>query len=113
MLPPQLVARINADEIAHSRSFSTETRPSTATATTSPIVRRHFNTSRTLKAVNDSSTMDFAFLPEIVSPEDVGVSAIRVPILPDVNYNQSTNTANVVEEAVVMMPQISSMVSSS
>lgn len=105
----QLIARITADDVAHSRSFSTETRPTASKAAASPAVR-HFNTSRTLKAVNDSSTMDFAYLPEILGPEDLGAAPMRVPILPDVNFNQS-NAPIATEEAVVMLPQISTMVS--
>lgn len=105
----QLIARINADEVAHARSISTETRPTTLTPTKSPATR-HFNTSRALKAVNDSSTIDFAFLPEVLGPEDIGIAPMRVPILPDVNSN-GRNAAIASEEIVVMLPQISTMVS--
>ncbi|CZT20911.1 uncharacterized protein RCC_06771 [Ramularia collo-cygni] len=102
-----LVARITADEIAHSRSFSTETRPSPSASTKAPVTR-HFNTSRTLKAVNDSSTIDFAFMPQILGSEDAGIAAIRVPILPDINFNQN-KAAIAPEEPAVMLPQISTM----
>lgn len=56
---------------------------------------RHFNTSRTLKAVNDTSTIDFAYLPAV--EDGLDHSMIRVPILPD---NYSASHGPVVEEIV-------------
>jgi hypothetical protein len=52
--------------------------------------QRHFNTSRTLKAVGDSSTIDFAYLPKLFnsSLEPTGTS-IRVPILPDIESDDA------------------------
>jgi hypothetical protein len=53
----------------------------TAAAPEDPRARRSFNSSRTLKSVNDSSTIDFFFLPEIsfdAAPEP----PLRVPLLP-------------------------------
>jgi len=47
---------------------------------------RQFNTSRTLKAVRDTSTIDFAYLPDFgynAQPEP----ALRVPLLPDTHYS--------------------------
>lgn len=82
----QLMSRLSADDLAHSRAFSTavdSTRRPTAEKTVEdakPAVR-HFNTSRTLKAVNDSSTIDFAFMPDF-DPDNVEASAVRVPLLP-------------------------------
>lgn len=75
--------------------------PTTAAST------RRFNTTRALKAVNDSSTMDFAYLPS--AAEDAAPETLRVPILPN-NYTAASRAA--VEEAaetVVMKPQISTM----
>lgn len=60
--------------------------------------------------MNDTSTIDFAFLPEVLGPEDIEITPMRVPILPDVNFNKN-NAALEVEEAVVVLPQISTMVS--
>lgn len=46
---------------------------------------RHFNTSRANKAVNDSSTIDFAYLPKLFEGDFVPQpAAIRVPILPHI-----------------------------
>lgn len=51
-----------------------------------PQPARHFNTSRSLKAVGDSSTIDFAYLPE--SDEDTSVGpSVRIPLLPSSIYN--------------------------
>jgi hypothetical protein len=48
--------------------------------------RREFNTSRSLKAVGDTSTIDFAFLPKLFeSSWGPQPAAIRVPILPDID----------------------------
>lgn len=56
------------------------------------VSTRQFNTSRASKAVNDSSTVDFAYLPsmdEIDAP--TRPADTRIPILSDVytNYNSS------------------------
>lgn len=68
---------------------------------------RHFNTSRSLKAVNDSSTIDFAYLPEFERDSNDRAGQIRVPLLPD-NYYPARNTA-ALKDAVepVMRPEIS------
>lgn len=106
----QLLSRLNADELAHSRAFSTAAeqakRPSIVRSD-APKATRHFNTSRSLKAVNDSSTIDFAFFPntELDSPEEV----FRVPILPNNYTNTASTLAAEPEETVVMKPQISTM----
>ncbi|KAK4496316.1 hypothetical protein PRZ48_012296 [Zasmidium cellare] len=110
-----LIARLNADELAHNRAFSTivEKRPTAEQSNESskaPI--RHFNTSREMKQVNDTSTIDFAYLPDVVSPENVDIySQVRVPILPDLASSSSSyaNTAIEPEEVVVMKPEIVSM----
>lgn len=51
--------------------------------------RREFNTSRELKAVGDTSTIDFAYLPKL--HEEVGIqpAAIRVPILPHIDSDDA------------------------
>lgn len=87
----QLISRLSADEITRSRAFSTAVEQSKRpTATEQPKPEpsqpvRHFNTSRTLKTVNDSSTIDFAYLPDF-DPDNTAASStlmMRVPILPD------------------------------
>jgi hypothetical protein len=47
---------------------------------------REINTSRSLKAVRDTSTIDFAYLPDFnydAGPEP----ALRVPLLPETHYS--------------------------
>ena len=46
---------------------------------------RHFNTSRALKAVNDSSTIDFAYMPQFTLGQTSPPEIMRIPLLPD-NY---------------------------
>lgn len=43
---------------------------------------RHFNTSRSLKAVKDSSTVDFAYIPNYNVEFQAEPAKLRVPILP-------------------------------
>jgi hypothetical protein len=50
---------------------------------------RHFNTSRSLKAVGDSSTIDFAYLPDIDASLEQTRAEIRVPILPDIESDDA------------------------
>lgn len=62
---------------------------------------RHFNTSRSLKAVGDTSTIDFAYIPDF-DPDAQAAPIIRVPILPQTTLSESgkAHTAQEVEEAV-------------
>jgi SAP domain len=56
---------------------------------------RHFNTSRELKTVNDSSTIDFAYLPKLfdgsLDPPSLRAD-IRVPILPHIDSAEAHST---------------------
>ncbi|CAD0023532.1 unnamed protein product [Aureobasidium pullulans] len=61
-------------------SGSMHDRPSTEQKDEVKAVR-HFNTSRTLKAVNDSSTIDFAYFPDF-DPDNAESFTLRVPLLP-------------------------------
>ncbi|KAI7485580.1 hypothetical protein KC357_g2873 [Hortaea werneckii] len=115
-----LISRITAHEVAHSRAFSsaveqTNKRPTPPepqqqqeTSPTSQMIR-HFNTSRELKQPKDTSTMDFAYFPDL-DPDhnvDANLLAMRVPIIPD-NYSPPRTGAHApeVEEMVVFKPQI-------
>jgi SAP domain len=54
---------------------------------------RHFNTSRELKSVNDSSTIDFAYLPKLFDGSlDPPQAGIRVPILPHIDSAEAQST---------------------
>jgi hypothetical protein len=103
--------RLSAHELVNTHSFSTamnsESKRPSASAPTSPLPVRHFNTSRTLKTVNDSSTIDFAFLPDF-NPETEVAPILRVPLLPSTVLS-STSTLNsyaVEAEDTVMRPEI-------
>jgi hypothetical protein len=79
---------------------------------------RHFNTSRSLKAVNDSSTIDFAYLPDIDASLEPDRAEIRVPILAHIesddaqavldkhNLNAEAGALGDSEHSAVMKPQI-------
>ena len=81
-------------------SILTSDKPTSASqsapaATPSSIVEskpiRHFNTSRSLKAVKDSSTIDFAFIPDFDPDTRSAPVEIRVPMI------LSTTSARVAE----------------
>ena len=66
---------------------------------------RQFNTSPVLRAMGDSSTIDFAYLPTNI--DAVEEEEIKVPIMPN-NYTTSVN-APPDDEEPVMKPEISTM----
>ncbi|KAG9632400.1 hypothetical protein KCU98_g16045, partial [Aureobasidium melanogenum] len=107
-----LMGRLSADDLTHSRAFTTAVnsskRPSAEQQDEVKAVR-HFNTSRALKAVNDSSTIDFAYFPDF-DPDNAEASAIRVPLLPN-NFSPARTGAHSLEAAddMVMKPQINTM----
>ncbi|KAK6007609.1 hypothetical protein QM012_004423 [Aureobasidium pullulans] len=107
-----LLGRLSADDLTHSRAFTTAVnnskRPSAEQQDEIKAVR-HFNTSRALKAVNDSSTIDFAYFPDF-DPDNAEASAIRVPLLPN-NFSPARTGAHSPEAAddMVMKPQINTM----
>lgn len=86
------MSRISADDLTHSRAFSTaieqSKRPVPDSVEKPAQSVRHFNTSRALKAVKDSSTIDFAYLPDF-EPES-SQPLPRVPIVPDAFQARST-----------------------
>jgi hypothetical protein len=114
----QLITRLHSHEPANSRAFSsavegTRSRPSpsatstsTSTTTTQQKVR-HFNTTRSLKAVGDNSTMDFAYLPDMQASEAAeSADLFRVPII-SADYSEAARIgpqAPVVEEPVSLLP---------
>ncbi|TIA46363.1 hypothetical protein D6C79_05240 [Aureobasidium pullulans] len=107
-----LMGRLSADDLTHSRAFTTAVnaskRPSTEQKDEVKAVR-HFNTSRTLKAVNDSSTIDFAYFPDF-DPDNAESFTLRVPLLPT-NFSPARVGAHAPEadDAIVIRPQISTM----
>jgi len=105
----ELVERLTGHDMLQSRAFSIamkniDRRPLGARSPAETTPSRHFNTSRALKAVGDSSTIDFAFLPVSYGSFDVDTSPPRVPILPD-NYSTTSNS-HYTEPVPVMKPEI-------
>lgn len=68
-------------------------RPKLPSSETPAALPRHFNTSRALKAVGDTSTIDFAYLPE--SEQDIvsDVPTTRIPLLLSTMYSGVTARA--------------------
>ncbi|KAF2420554.1 hypothetical protein EJ08DRAFT_653770 [Tothia fuscella] len=100
-------------QAAISDAAASQTDSQTHNASTAPA--RKFNTSRSLKAVRDTSTIDFAYLPELEPDEGVGGAAVlRVPLLPESLYPRSgkssySKTEAEVEVETVMLPEINLM----
>lgn len=69
-----------------------------------PSETRQFNTSRGSKAVNDSSTLDFVYMPSIASLESQTSAPQRIPILGEQYYIPEGSTSQV--SASPMKPQI-------
>ncbi|KAF2035575.1 hypothetical protein EK21DRAFT_107096 [Setomelanomma holmii] len=67
---------------------------------------RHFNTSRSLKAVGDTSTIDFMYIPDFDPDLNAAPVQIRVPILPWTNASESVKAEATEAETPVMMPTI-------
>ena len=84
-----------------SRAFSTINSKRPAPPTTSGTAPRYFNTSRSLKAVNDTSTIDFAHMPDF-DPYSGSAPIVRVPILPQTESSEAAkvHTAADGEDAV-------------
>ncbi|KAF1834983.1 hypothetical protein BDW02DRAFT_524282 [Decorospora gaudefroyi] len=68
---------------------------------------RHFNTSRSLKAVGDASTIDFMYIPDFDPDARSAPLGIRVPILPWTEAQKSVKEFRTEgEEDSVMQPTI-------
>ncbi|KAA8649137.1 hypothetical protein EYZ11_011218 [Aspergillus tanneri] len=79
----ELVERLANHDFLQSRAFSIAMRRINGSST-SQNTGRQFNTSRAQKAVNDSSTVDFAYLPSMADIDAPAPRADpRIPIPPD------------------------------
>ncbi|KAH7389580.1 hypothetical protein DE146DRAFT_701020 [Phaeosphaeria sp. MPI-PUGE-AT-0046c] len=67
---------------------------------------RHFNTSRSLKAVNDSSTIDFMYIPDFDPDMKAAPVNIRVPIIPWTQPSNAARAEATEAETEVMLPTI-------
>ncbi len=62
---------------------------------------RHFNTSRSLKAVGDSSTIDFMFIPDFDPDANSAPLQVRVPLLPWAHPSEEIRAAAIETEEPV------------
>ena len=69
---------------------------------------RHFNTSRSLKAVRDSSTIDFMFVPDFDPDLNSAPVQIRVPLVPWSNPSEANKVVATEAEEPVSFPTCSS-----
>lgn len=129
----ELIDRLAGHDSLQARAFSIAMRRIAREETRKPVsgpsetpLRHEFNTSRALKAVGDTSTVDFAYFPKLFAPEfNPEPAAIRVPILPHVDSDsaeavferypeldaaaggyQDTNAGN---DGAVLKPEISAI----
>jgi hypothetical protein len=65
---------------------------------------RHFNTSRSLKAVADSSTIDFAYFPDFDPEASSEPEKLRVPIMPWTKITEATKAAAAEADEPVCVP---------
>ncbi|KAL4755245.1 hypothetical protein BDW72DRAFT_56439 [Aspergillus terricola var. indicus] len=77
----ELVERLSNHDFLQSRAFSIAMRRINSSSKPD-TPSRTFNTSRSLKAVNDSSTVDFAYMPSIAESNNSSWD-VPVPILPE------------------------------
>ncbi|CEL02638.1 hypothetical protein ASPCAL03804 [Aspergillus calidoustus] len=95
----ELVERLSNHDFLQSRAFSIAMkRINSSSLADAPT--RSFNTSRSLKAVNDTSTVDFAYMPSI--SESSVTTDVPVPILSEI-YNQYDPTN---PSSAPMKPQV-------
>ncbi|EXJ71609.1 uncharacterized protein A1O5_05417 [Cladophialophora psammophila CBS 110553] len=93
----ELIDRLAGHDSLQARAFSIAMKRIAVEQTKKPVSgpsetapQRHFNASRSLKAVGDTSTIDFAYLPKL-HEESWGINppSIRVPILPYIQSDQA------------------------
>ncbi|GAM82908.1 hypothetical protein ANO11243_008940 [Dothideomycetidae sp. 11243] len=118
------IARFQLQRLTQKRSLhmtGPATYSSTTLTTPEPAVRlpssttpppkpsdRHINTSRVLKANNDTSTIDFAFLPSYAAEASSSSSAdlLRVPVIPATETTPHAMRFTDHPEPAVMKPTI-------
>ncbi|EXJ59111.1 hypothetical protein A1O7_06542 [Cladophialophora yegresii CBS 114405] len=93
----ELIDRLAGHDSLQARAFSIAMKRIAVEQTRKPVSgpsetapQRHFNTSRVLKAVGDTSTIDFAYLPKLFEESwGPAPAAIRVPILPNIQSDHA------------------------
>ncbi|KAJ5176301.1 uncharacterized protein N7482_002178 [Penicillium canariense] len=99
----ELIERLSNHDVLQSRAFSIAMRRINSNAFADQSTRS-FNTSRSQKAIGDSSTVDFIYMPQMSSLDapPTRPSGPRVPILPDMTSHHDTPSPS----APLMKPQI-------
>ncbi|OJJ44733.1 hypothetical protein ASPZODRAFT_153620 [Penicilliopsis zonata CBS 506.65] len=105
-----LIERLSNHDVLQSRAFSIAMKRINGSAFTENNTRQ-FNTSRAQKAVNDSSTVDFAYMPSLAELEAPvsRTAGPQVPILPDLYSTAaaaSSLSTTIPAAAAPMKPQI-------
>ncbi|PYI06654.1 hypothetical protein BO78DRAFT_397126 [Aspergillus sclerotiicarbonarius CBS 121057] len=81
----ELVERLSNHDFLQSRAFSIAMRRINGSSIAGTNRDRQFNTSRSRKAVNDSSTVDFAYMPSMAEIDGAAARADpQIPILSDI-----------------------------
>ncbi|EPS28670.1 hypothetical protein PDE_03616 [Penicillium oxalicum 114-2] len=103
----ELIERLSNHDVLQSRAFSIAMRRINSNAFADPAVRT-FNTSRSHKAVGDTSTVDFIHLPNMstLDAPSSRPAGPRVPVLPDLYSHHDSPS---VPGAPPMKPQIYSV----
>ncbi|ODH23960.1 hypothetical protein ACO22_05356 [Paracoccidioides brasiliensis] len=104
----ELVDRLANHDILQSRAFSIAMRKIDSRTVDSKSPTRSFNTSRAHKAVNDNSTIDFAYMPQGIDfPLSSATNDTPIPILPDAfSHYQLISNDNDSNGRNPMKPQI-------
>lgn len=104
MTPRATVSSLLTSDRPSAGAFPRETRASlpkdTAAAAEPGTPARQFNTSRSMKAVNDSSTIDFCYIPDF-DPDAKTAPVMRVPILPETMRRSETAAVKAEAEEIV------------
>ncbi|RAH74328.1 uncharacterized protein BO66DRAFT_388385 [Aspergillus aculeatinus CBS 121060] len=91
----ELVERLQNHDFLQSRAFSIAMRRISGNSSSEETHSRQFNTSRSMKAVGDSSTVDFAYMPSLAELDGPAARADpQFPIVPDFYSHQSAAVAD-------------------
>lgn len=98
----ELIERLSNHDVLQSRAFSIAMRRINSNAFADPSIRQ-FNTSRSSKAIGDTSTVDLVYMPSMADMETtISRPATQIPVLPDLySHHESTSSS-----APPMKPQI-------
>ncbi|KAJ5281515.1 hypothetical protein N7478_006887 [Penicillium angulare] len=98
----ELIERLSNHDVLQSRAFSIAMRRINSNAFSEPASRQ-FNTSRSSKAVGDSSTVDLVYMPSMADFEAGPFrTSPQVPVLPDLTSHHEAQSSS----APPMKPQI-------